>query len=124
MNQGDIVSGMVVGKVRTVSQIVVMTHGVRAFLPGSLVDIRGPIKDTSPYEGKGTRSSRSSKLDKKRNNVVVSRRAVLEVSMGAEREAAVDAGRKRHRQRYRQEHHRLRRVRGPRWHRWPAAHHR
>ena len=61
-----------------------MTHGVRAFPPGSLVDMR-PIKDTSPYEGKEL-EFKVIKLDKKRNNVVVSRRAVLEVSMGAERE--------------------------------------
>ncbi len=82
MNQGDIVSGMVVGKVK--GGLTVMTHGVRAFLPGSLVDMR-PIKDTSPYEGKEL-DFKVIKLDKKRNNVVVSRRAVLEVSMGAERE--------------------------------------
>jgi small subunit ribosomal protein S1 len=82
MNQGDIVSGLVVGKVK--GGLTVMTHGVRAFLPGSLVDMR-PIKDTSPYEGKEL-DFKVIKLDKKRNNVVVSRRAVLEVSMGAERE--------------------------------------
>ena len=82
MNQGDIVSGMVVGKVK--GGLTVMTHGVRAFLPGSLVDMR-PIKDTSPYEGKEL-DFKVIKLDKKRNNVVVSRRAVLEVSMGAERD--------------------------------------
>ncbi|MCZ2134454.1 MAG: 30S ribosomal protein S1 [Burkholderiales bacterium] len=82
MNQGDVVSGMVVGKVK--GGLTVMTHGVRAFLPGSLVDMR-PIKDTSPYEGKEL-EFKVIKLDKKRNNVVVSRRAVLEVSMGAERE--------------------------------------
>ncbi|TAG81633.1 MAG: 30S ribosomal protein S1 [Burkholderiales bacterium] len=82
MNAGDIVSGLVVGKVK--GGLTVMTHGVRAFLPGSLVDMR-PIKDTSPYEGKEL-DFKVIKLDKKRNNVVVSRRAVLEVSMGAERE--------------------------------------
>ena len=82
MNQGDIVSGMVVGKVK--GGLTVMTHGVRAFLPGSLVDMR-PIKDTSPYEGKEL-DFKVIKLDKKRNNVVVSRRAVIEVSMGAERD--------------------------------------
>jgi small subunit ribosomal protein S1 len=82
MNAGDIVSGMVVGKVK--GGLTVMTHGVRAFLPGSLVDMR-PIKDTSPYEGKEL-DFKVIKLDKKRNNVVVSRRAVIEVSMGAERD--------------------------------------
>jgi len=82
MNHGDIVTGTVVGKVK--GGLTVMTHGVRAFLPGSLVDMR-PVKDTSPYEGKEL-EFKVIKLDKKRNNVVVSRRAVLEVSMGAERE--------------------------------------
>ena len=82
MNHGEIVTGMVVGKVK--GGLTVMTHGVRAFLPGSLVDMR-PIKDTTPYEGKEL-EFKVIKLDKKRNNVVVSRRAVLEESMGAERE--------------------------------------
>src|SRR5437879_6287563 len=60
-----------------------MTNGIRAFLPGSLVDTR-PVKDTSPYEGK-TLEFKVIKLDRKRNNVVVSRRAVVEASMGEER---------------------------------------
>src|SRR5947208_5264263 len=58
--------------------------GIRAFLPGSLVDIR-PVKDTAPFEGKQL-EFKVIKLDRKRNNVVVSRRAVLEASLGAERE--------------------------------------
>src|SRR3989454_511674 len=62
-----------------------MTNGIRAFLPGSLVDIR-PVKDTLPYEGKEM-EFKVIKLDRKRNNVVVSRRAVLEASQGAERQA-------------------------------------
>src|SRR5712692_10178952 len=65
--------------------LTVMTNGIRAFLPGSLVDIR-PVKDTLPYEGKEM-EFKVIKLDRKRNNVVVSRRAVLEASQGAEREA-------------------------------------
>src|SRR5271157_4944936 len=60
-----------------------MTNGIRAFLPGSLVDMR-PVKDTTPYEGK-TLEFKVIKLDRKRNNVVVSRRAVVEASMGEER---------------------------------------
>ena len=65
------------------------------------------------------------KLDRKRNNVVLSRRAVVEASMGEERAKLLrDAARRRHRQRRRQEHHRVRRVRRPRRHRRPAAHHR
>ena len=53
-------------------------------MPGSLVDIR-PVKDTTPFEGKAL-EFKVIKLDRKRNNVVVSRRAVLEASLGAERE--------------------------------------
>ena len=66
-----------------------MANGIRAFLPGSLVDIR-PVKDTTPFEGK-TMEFKVIKLDRKRNNVVVSRRAVLEASQGEERaKAAAD----------------------------------
>jgi len=82
MEQGTIVSGMVSGKVK--GGLTVMVNGIRAFLPGSLVDIR-PVKDTSPYEFKSL-EFKVIKLDRKRNNVVVSRRAVLEASLGAERE--------------------------------------
>ncbi len=82
MESGEIVSGFVNGKVK--GGLTVLVNGIRAFLPGSLVDVR-PIKDTSPYENKEM-EFKVIKLDKKRNNVVVSRRAVVEQSMGAERE--------------------------------------
>ncbi|HET6718729.1 MAG TPA: 30S ribosomal protein S1 [Rhodocyclaceae bacterium] len=82
LNDGTLVSGAITGKVK--GGLTVMTHGIRAFLPGSLVDMR-PVKDTTPYEGK-TMEFKVIKLDRKRNNVVVSRRAVLEASMGEERE--------------------------------------
>src|SRR6516164_2124347 len=82
MEQGSIVSGLVTGKVK--GGLTVMVNGIRAFLPGSLVDIR-PVKDTAPFEGKQL-EFKVIKLDRKRNNVVVSRRAVLEASLGAERE--------------------------------------
>ncbi len=82
MEQGTIVQGMVTSKVK--GGLTVMMNGIRAFLPGSLVDIR-PVKDTSPYEGKQL-DFKVIKLDRKRNNVVVSRRAVLEESLGEERE--------------------------------------
>jgi small subunit ribosomal protein S1 len=82
MEQGTIVSGLVTGKVK--GGLTVMVNGIRAFLPGSLVDIR-PVKDTTPFEGKSL-EFKVIKLDRKRNNVVVSRRAVLEASLGAERE--------------------------------------
>ena len=83
LNQGSLVTGTITGKVK--GGLTVMTNSVRAFLPGSLVDMR-PVKDTSPYEGK-TYDFKVIKLDRKRNNVVVSRRAVLEASVGEEREA-------------------------------------
>src|SRR6201987_2738012 len=82
MESGEIVIGTVNGKVK--GGLTVLTNGIRAFLPGSLVDIR-PVKDTSPFEGKAL-EFKVIKLDRKRNNVVVSRRAVLEASLGAERE--------------------------------------
>ena len=82
MEQGSVVQGLVTSKVK--GGLTVMINGIRAFLPGSLVDIR-PVKDTSPYEGKQL-EFKVIKLDRKRNNVVVSRRAVLEESLGEERE--------------------------------------
>jgi small subunit ribosomal protein S1 len=82
MEQGSVVSGLVTNKVK--GGLTVMINGIRAFLPGSLVDIR-PVKDTSPYENKHL-EFKVIKLDRKRNNVVVSRRAVLEESLGEERE--------------------------------------
>ncbi len=82
MEQGSVVQGLVTGKVK--GGLTVMVNGIRAFLPGSLVDIR-PVKDTAPFEGKHL-EFKVIKLDRKRNNVVVSRRAVLEASLGAERE--------------------------------------
>jgi small subunit ribosomal protein S1 len=81
MESGEIVIGTVNGKVK--GGLTVLTNGIRAFLPGSLVDTR-PVKDTTPYEGK-TLEFKVIKLDRKRNNVVLSRRAVVEASMGEER---------------------------------------
>jgi len=81
MESGELVTGTVNGKVK--GGLTVLTNGIRAFLPGSLVDTR-PVKDTTPYEGK-TMEFRVIKLDRKRNNVVLSRRAVIEASMGEER---------------------------------------
>src|SRR5246127_5010798 len=83
LESGDFVTGTVSGKVK--GGLTVLVNGIRAFLPGSLLDTR-PVKDMSPYEGK-TMEFKVIKLDRKRNNVVVSRRAVLEASLGAERNA-------------------------------------
>ena len=81
LENGDLVSGTVTGKVK--GGLTVMTNGIRAFLPGSLIDTR-PVKDTTPYEGK-TLEFKVIKLDRRRNNVVLSRRAVIELSQGEER---------------------------------------
>ncbi|MEK6592039.1 MAG: S1 RNA-binding domain-containing protein, partial [Pseudomonadota bacterium] len=83
LEKGTVVQGMINGKVK--GGLTVMVNGIRAFLPGSLVDTR-PVKDTTPYENKQM-DFKVIKLDRKRNNVVVSRRAVLEATQGAEREA-------------------------------------
>ena len=81
LDSGDFVTGTVSGKVK--GGLTVLVNGIRAFLPGSLIDTR-PVKDLSPYEGK-TLEFKVIKLDRKRNNVVLSRRAVVEASMGEER---------------------------------------
>ena len=86
MEEGRIVEGYVSGKVK--GGLTAMVNGIRAFLPGSLVDIR-PVKDTTPYENK-TMELKVIKLDRKRNNVVVSRRAVLEETQGADRESLLE----------------------------------
>jgi small subunit ribosomal protein S1 len=87
LEKGAVVEGLINGKVK--GGLTVMVNGIRAFLPGSLVDTR-PVKDTSPYENK-VMEFKVIKLDRKRNNVVVSRRAVLEASQGAERQALLSS---------------------------------
>ncbi len=86
LESGELVTGTVTGKVK--GGLTVVVNGIRAFLPGSLVDVR-PIKDTTPFEGK-TIEFKVIKLDRKRNNVVLSRRAVVEASMGEERQKLID----------------------------------
>src|ERR1044071_1518099 len=77
----EIVKGIINGRVK--GGFTVEIDFVRAFLPGSLVDVR-PVRDPSYLEGK-TLEFKGSKLDQKRNNVVVSRRAVVEQEYSAER---------------------------------------
>ena len=72
--KNDIVTGVINGKVK--GGFTVDLNNIRAFLPGSLVDVR-PVRDTLHLEGQQL-EFRLIKLDRKRNNVVVSRRAVLE----------------------------------------------
>ncbi len=81
LESGEFVTGTTSGKVK--GGLTVLVNGIRAFLPGSLIDTR-PIKDLSPFENK-TMEFKVIKLDRKRNNVVLSRRAVIEASMGEER---------------------------------------
>ena len=87
LETGKILSGVISGKVK--GGLTVMVNSIRAFLPGSLVDVR-PVKDTTPFEGKQI-EFKVIKLDRKRNNVVVSRRAVLEETLGEERKALLES---------------------------------
>ena len=82
----EIISGIITGKVK--GGFVVELGDIRAFLPGSLVDVR-PVRDTSYLENKEL-EFKLIKLDQKRNNVVVSRRAVVEEEYSAEREALME----------------------------------
>ena len=86
LESGEFVTGVTSGKVK--GGLTVLVNGIRAFLPGSLIDTR-PIKDLSPYENK-TMEFKVIKLDRKRNNLVLSRRAVVEASMGEERAKLMD----------------------------------
>lgn len=81
------VKGVINGKVK--GGFTVDVNGIRAFLPGSLVDVR-PVRDTTHLEGKEL-EFKVIKLDQKRNNVVVSRRSVLEAENSAEREALLES---------------------------------
>ena len=85
MNEGTIVNGFVSTKVKGGLRVTV--NGIMAFLPGSLVDVR-PIKDTSPFENKEC-ELKIIKIDRKRNNVVVSRKAVVEEQSGTNTEAVI-----------------------------------
>jgi small subunit ribosomal protein S1 len=80
------VTGIISDKVKGGFTVEIST--IRAFLPGSLVDVR-PVRDTSYLEGKPL-EFKVIKVDKRRNNVVVSRRAVVEIENSAEREALLD----------------------------------
>ncbi|BCX81571.1 small subunit ribosomal protein S1 [Methylomarinovum caldicuralii] len=80
--KGEIVKGRITGKVR--GGFTVEIGPLRAFLPGSLVDVR-PVRDTTHLEGQDL-EFKVIKLDPKRNNIVLSRRAVVEQEYSAERE--------------------------------------
>ena len=82
----EVVTGIINGKVK--GGFTVEIQDIRAFLPGSLVDVR-PVRDASYLEGKEL-EFKVIKLDQRRNNVVVSRRAVVESEFSAEREALLE----------------------------------
>ena len=84
--KAEIVKGIISGKVK--GGFTVDIEDIRAFLPGSLVDVR-PVRDPVYLEGKEL-EFKVIKLDKRRNNVVVSRRAVVETEFSAEREALLE----------------------------------
>jgi small subunit ribosomal protein S1 len=86
MEESRIVTGYVSSKVKGGLRVTV--NGIMAFLPGSLVDTR-PIKDTTPFENKEC-ELKVIKIDRKRNNVVVSRKAVLEGQGGVDLEALIE----------------------------------
>jgi len=83
----DTITGFIVDKVK--GGFTVNINDIRAFLPGSLVDVR-PVRDTTYLEGKSL-EFKVIKLDRRRNNVVVSRRAVVEKENSAEREALLES---------------------------------
>ncbi len=84
--EAETVTGIINGKVK--GGFTVELNGIRAFLPGSLVDVR-PVRDTLHLEGKEL-EFKVIKLDQKRNNVVVSRRAVIESENSAERDQLLE----------------------------------
>ena len=84
---GETISGIITGKVK--GGFTVELPDIRAFLPGSLVDVR-PVRDTAYLEGKEL-EFKVIKLDQRRNNVVVSRRAVVETEYSAERETLLES---------------------------------
>src|SRR5680860_524183 len=89
---GEAVTGSITGKVK--GGFTVEVGDIRAFLPGSLVDVR-PVRDTTYLEGKEL-EFKVIKLDQRRNNVVVSRRAIVESEYSAEREALLENLREGH----------------------------
>ena len=97
--------------------------GVRAFLPGSQIDVR-PVRNLDALRGQELRM-RVIKVNKKRGNIVLSRKALLEEENAEKKKHTLETlAEGKVLKRRRQEHHRLRRVHRPRRHRRPAAHHR
>lgn len=87
MEDGEIIKGIVNGRVK--GGLTVLIDGIRAFLPGSLIDLK-PVKDTGQFEGKEL-ELKVIKIDKRRNNVVVSRKSVLELTVGEDRTKLIES---------------------------------
>ena len=121
LESGEFVTGTVNGKVK--GGLTVLVNGIRAFLPGSLLDTR-PVKDMTPVRGQddGVQGHQARPQAQQRRAVAPRRGRSLDGRRA--RQADGDAARRRDRPRRGQEHHRVRRVRRPRRHRRPAAHHR
>jgi len=86
MTNNKTVNGYVGSRIKGGLRVTI--NGITAFLPGSLVDVR-PIKDTSPYENKEC-ELKVIKIDRKRNNVVVSRKAVIEEQNGTDKQSIIE----------------------------------
>jgi len=86
MSSNQTVNGYVGSRIKGGLRVTI--NGITAFLPGSLVDVR-PIKDTSPYENKEC-ELKVIKIDRKRNNVVVSRKAVIEEQNGTDKQSIIE----------------------------------
>ncbi len=121
-NEKRAVKGFVVDRVKG-GLSVDIGGGVKAFLPGSQVDSR-PVRNLEGYKGQEI-EVRVIKLNKKRGNIVVSRKEILDEEVAGKRTQTLEtSGRGRGAHRHGQEPHRLRRLRRSRRHRRPAAHHR
>ncbi len=96
--------------------------GMEAFLPGSQIDNKR-IKNLDEYLDK-TYDFKILKINIDRKNIVVSRRELLEAERISRKLKCSKTSRWRSSRRHREEHHRLRRLLRPRWHRWPSAYHR
>ena len=118
--EGRVIKGRVTDRIKGGLTVDV---GLRAFLPGSLVDIK-PVKNLESLRGQELEFKVIS-LDRRRNNIVLSRKAVLETELVKKKAETLKRLEEGARLRgHGQEHHRLRRVHRPRRHRRPAAHHR
>ena len=118
--EGD---GLIKGKVKSVVKGGLMVNiGVEAFLPASQIDVVPP-KDLQQFVG-NTYDFKIVKINQDRKNIVLCRREVIEQERSEKRQKFMEGVNVGDRERHGKEYHRLRRVHRPRWHGWPAPHHR